>query len=288
MAPWPRPRATASSPSRVTSLDDARLRAARTYNAAADAYDDPANGFWERFGRDTVERLRLRRGCRVLDVCCGSGASALPAAQIVGPEGFVLGVDLAERLLELARSKAAARGLANTEFRIGDMLDLRLPAAHFDAVVCVFGIFFVPDMVAAVRTLWERVRPGGMLAITTWGPRFFEPATTAFWASIRDVRPDLYKGFNPWDRICDPASVISLLREGGVESAQAVAVAGAHPIPSPEAWWSAVLGSGYRGTVDQLDAGAREHVKAQNLSFIWNSDIRSVEANVVYASAARQ
>jgi len=82
--------------------------------------------------------------------------------------------------------------------------------------------------------------------------------------------------------------VISLLREGGVESAQAVAVAGAHPIPSPEAWWSAVLGSGYRGTVDQLDAGAREHVKAQNLSFIWNSDIRSVEANVVYASAARQ
>jgi ubiquinone/menaquinone biosynthesis C-methylase UbiE len=278
----------ASGHSPVTILDDARVRAARTYNAAADTYDDPANGFWERFGRDTVERLRLRRGSRVLDVCCGSGASALPAARIVGPEGVVLGVDLAERLLELARSKAAARGLANTEFRIGDILDLRMPAAHFDAVVCVFGIFFVPDMAAAVRTLWERVRPGGKLAITTWGPRFFEPATTAFWASIRDVRPDLYKGFNPWDRICDPASVISLLREGGVEVAQAVAVTGAHPIPSPEAWWSAVLGSGYRGTVDQLDASAREYVKAQNLSYIRNADIRSVEANVVYASAAKQ
>jgi SAM-dependent methyltransferase len=67
---------------------------------------------------------------------------------------------------------------------VGDMLDLRLPGLHFDAVVCVFGIFFVPDMVVAVRALWQLVRSNGQLAITTWGPRFFEPATTAFWNSI--------------------------------------------------------------------------------------------------------
>src|SRR6185369_17584618 len=109
---------------------EARTKAAATYNAAADRYDDPANVFWERFGRSTVERLRPAPGSRVLDVCCGSGASALPAAVMVGPTGFVLGVDLAEKLLELARAKATERGLLNTEFRLGDMLDLRLPAAH--------------------------------------------------------------------------------------------------------------------------------------------------------------
>jgi ubiquinone/menaquinone biosynthesis C-methylase UbiE len=133
----------------------------------------------------------------VLDVCCGSGASAIPAAEAVGPAGSVLGLDLAERLLELARTKAAARGLGNARFRQGDLLDLRLPAGHFDAVVCVFGIFFVPDMPAAVRALWHVLRPGGTLAITTWGPRFFEPATTAFWEAVREARPDLYRGFNP-------------------------------------------------------------------------------------------
>ncbi len=266
--------------------DEAKARAAAAYNAAADSYDDFANSFWDRFGRRTIERLSPQEGARILDSCCGSGASAIPAAEAVGPQGYVLGIDLAEKLLELARTKAADRGLRNIEFRMGDLLDLRLPQAEFDAVVCVFGIFFVTDMAAAVQKLWQIVRPGGKLAITTWGPRFFEPAT-AFWKSVREVRPDLYKGFNPWDRICDPPSLRKLLYDGGVDRADIVAENGEHPIPSPEAWWSAVLGSGYRGTLEQLDAAAREHVRSTNLSYIRDVGISSVEANVLYAIASK-
>ncbi len=272
----------------MTSTDEAKAKAAATYNAAADSYDDPANSFWARFGRRTIERLGLQDGANVLDVCCGSGASAIPAAEAVGPKGSVLGVDLAENLLERARAKAKAQGLQNIEFRIGDMLNLGLPESHFDAVVCVFGIFFVPDMTAAVRSLWHVLRPTGRLAITTWGSRFFEPATGAFWNSIREVRPDLYKGFNPWDRIVEPASLQAMLSEAGVEHVDIVAEAGEHPIPSPEAWWSAVAGSGYRGTLDQLNAQDREHVCAANMDYIKSSGIQAVEANVVYAIATKR
>jgi ubiquinone/menaquinone biosynthesis C-methylase UbiE len=271
----------------MTRLDEARERATATYNAAADAYDDAANSFWDRFGRSTIERLGLKRGVDVLDVCCGSGASAIPAAQAVGPEGSVLGIDLAGRLLDVARTKAKIHGLENVEFRVGDMLDLGLGEQRFDAVVCVFGIFFVPDMTAAVRELWRVVRPGGKLAITTWGPRFFEPGNTAFWNAVRDVAPELHKSFNPWDRICDPKSVQRLLVDAGIEHSQAWAEAGHHPIPSPEAWWSAVLGSGYRGTLERLDAQGRDHVQTVNLAFIRDAGIRSVEANVVYAVATK-
>jgi ubiquinone/menaquinone biosynthesis C-methylase UbiE len=267
------------------TADEARERAALTYNAAADVYDDPANSFWERFGRRTVERLPLNKGEAVLDVCCGSGASALPAAELVGPSGSVLGVDLAERLLDRARAKANARGLPNVQFRMADLLHLPLPEQSFDAVVCVFGIFFVPDMVLALRCLWERVRPGGKLAITTWGPRFFEPATSAFWDAIRKERPDLYKGFNPWDRISDPQSLSALFAAAGIAAPHVVAEAGSHPIASPEAWWTAVLGSGYRGTVDRLDVAARDRVRAANLDYIRAAGIQEVEANVVYAAA---
>jgi ubiquinone/menaquinone biosynthesis C-methylase UbiE len=271
----------------MTTPTDARARAAATYDAAADFYDDPANTFWGRFGRRTIERLGLAGGAHVLDVCCGSGASALPAAEAVGPRGSVLGVDVAENLLALARAKAAERGLRNVEFRAGDLLDLPGPAARFDAVVCVFGVFFVPDMAAAVRSLWRMVRPGGQLAVTTWGPNFFEPATTAFWNAVREVRPDLYKGFNPWDRIGDPSSLLALLHEGGATPSDAVAEPGEHPIPSPEAWWAAVLGSGYRGTFDQLAAADRDRVRTANLEYVRRSGIRSVEANVVYAVATK-
>jgi ubiquinone/menaquinone biosynthesis C-methylase UbiE len=271
----------------METQEDAKTRAATTYNAASDHYDDPANSFWERFGRRTVERLDLSPGARVLDICCGSGASAIPAAEAVGPNGFVLGVDLAEDLLELARTKAKLCGHERIEFRTGDLLDLGLPESAFDAVICVFGIFFVPDMQAAARELWRLVRPGGKLAITTWGPRFFEPMSTAFWNSVREVRPDLYKGFNPWDRVCDIESLRSMLDGAGVNTQEVALEGGTHPLRSPEDWWSMILGSGYRGTIEQLDAESRERVRRDNLNFICESGVRSVEANVIYAVAIR-
>jgi ubiquinone/menaquinone biosynthesis C-methylase UbiE len=271
----------------MSPLEDAKTKATATYNAASDCYDDPANSFWPRFGRRTIERLDLPAGASVLDVCCGSGSSAIPAAELVGPDGSVLGVDLASRLLSLARGKAKERGLQNVEFRVGDLLELGLPASQFDAAICVFGIFFVPDMAAAIRALWHVLRPGGVLAITTWGPQFFEPGSAAFWSSIRRVRPDLYRGFNPWDRICDPASVQGLLSEAGIANAQVVAESGQHPIASPEAWWSAVMGSGYRGTLELLSPLHLQQVRSTNLEYIRANKVAAVEANVVFATAVK-
>jgi ubiquinone/menaquinone biosynthesis C-methylase UbiE len=92
------------------SLDDplkrAKAKAAATYDAAADHFDDEPLAFWNRIGRRAVERLALPPGANVLDVGCGTGTSALPAAQVVGPNGSVIGVDLAARLLDLARDLA--------------------------------------------------------------------------------------------------------------------------------------------------------------------------------------
>ena len=139
----------------------AAIRAA--YNAASEHFDDAPLSFWERFGHRTVEYPGVQPGDAVLDVCCGTGASALPAAQMVGPSGRVLGVDFAERLLELGRAKAMKRGLGNVEFMTGDLTRLDVEDGFFDVVICAFGIFFAPDMPAALNGLWRRVRTGGTL-----------------------------------------------------------------------------------------------------------------------------
>src|SRR2546421_12364047 len=102
--------------------DNAKQKAASTYNAAADFYDHPVNSFWEETGRRTVTRLGLGAGTKVFDVCCGSGASALPAADAVSPDGFALRVDLALNLLLLIGFKTQERGLETIEFRPVDML----------------------------------------------------------------------------------------------------------------------------------------------------------------------
>ena len=266
---------------------EAQHRAAFAYNAAADFYDASPLGFWNYFGRRTIEQLSLAIGSRVLDICCGAGASALPAAEAVGSMGKLVGVDLSQKLLELARVKATQRNLTNIEFELGDMLSLRFPSESFDAVVCVFGIFFVPDMEIAVRELWRCVRPGGQLAVTTWGPNLFEPANSAFWGSIKNVRPDLYKGFNPWDRINDPVSLEKILKGGGITSSKIIAQNRLHHIASAEGWWTIILGSGYRGTIEQLGQAEREKIKEANLAFIRDEKISAVETNVLYALAMK-
>jgi len=267
--------------------ENAQDRAAFTYNAAADFFDASPLGFWDYFGRRTIELASLPRGSRVLDVCCGTGASALPAAEAVGPTGKIIGVDLAEELLELARRKAVQQRLGNIKFEVGDMLSLRFPTESFDAVVCVFGIFFVPDMPRAVSELWSRIRPGGKLAMTTWGPNFFQPGSDAFWRSIKDVRPDLFKGFNPWDRINDPGSLTKIFDEAGIAPPKIVPENRLHPINSAEDWWTIVLGSGYRGTIEQLTLAERQKVQDANLAFIRNEKISAIETNVLYALGAK-
>ena len=131
------------------------------------------------------------------------------------------------------------------------------------------------------------ISPFGKLAITTWGPRFFEPATTAFWNSIRAVRPDLHKSFNPWDRISEPEALHSLFESAGVKDSEVVAENGIHPVGSPDDWWSMILGTGYRGTIEQLDDNDRERVRLENLDFIRRNDVRGVEANVLYGVARK-
>jgi ubiquinone/menaquinone biosynthesis C-methylase UbiE len=271
----------------TNNAGEAQSRAAFAYNAAAEFYEASPLSFWNYFGRRTVEQLALRPRSRVLDVCCGAGASALSAAEAVGSTGSVVGVDVSQKLLELARAKATQRNLTNIEFELGDMLALRFPGESFDAVVCVFGIFFVPDMEMAVRELWRCVRPGGQLAVTTWGQIFFEPANTAFWRSIKEVRPDLHKSFNPWDRINNQVSLKKIFKGAGVELPKITAENHLHPINSAEDWWTIVLGSGYRGTIEQLNASERERVKDANLAFIREANISAIETNVLYALAIK-
>jgi ubiquinone/menaquinone biosynthesis C-methylase UbiE len=259
----------------------------KTYNAAADHYDHPALSFWDRFGNRTIERLPLKPGMTVLDVCCGIGGSALPAAERVGPTGRVIAVDLAQNMLDKGARSAGERGLKNIEFRRADLADLPFAAHSFDAVICVFGIFFVPDLHGAIRALWRLVRPDGCLAITIWGAKSFEPADGKFWDAVRREDPELLKSIKPWNKIVEPDPLRALLTECGVTDPDVAVEPGMHPLNYPEDWWTIILGSGYRYTVNALSPADREKVRAATVDAVAREQIHEIRTDVIYAMALR-
>jgi len=115
-----------------------------------------------------VELAKIKPGNRVLDIATGTGEPAITAARAVGPNGRVIGVDHSPGMLEVARRRASALGLTNVEYREGDAASLHEPPASFDAVVCRWGLMFVPDLTAAVRGIHAMLKPGASLATAVW------------------------------------------------------------------------------------------------------------------------
>ena len=269
--------------------DEAAKQSRAVFDAAAEHFDDEEISYLVRLGRRSAEHARLRPGDHVLDVACGSGSSALPAAEQVGPSGRVLGVDLSEQLLALGRVKAEQAGLDNVEFRLGDMRDLELPAASFDAVLLVFGVFFVPDMEALTRELWSLVKPGGRLVITVWARGLMEPAYSAFFEAVGAERRDLFPPEPRWLRVADPAEFRAVLVGGGIPD-DAVEIVGErrkHELPHPDEFWTIVLGSGMRGSLDPLPPDARERVRCRLLAFLETNDIRQLPIDAFYGKATK-
>ncbi|MBV7338287.1 methyltransferase domain-containing protein [Chloroflexi bacterium TSY] len=268
-------------------LKQSQKKAQSVYNAAADTFDDPANSYWERYGRRTVERLNLAPGSTVLDVRCGTGASALPAAEILNGTGHVIGLDLAENMLTLAHAKAQLRGLNNVEFWFGDMAQLAFEEGQFDAIVCVFAIFFVADMEMLIQELWRLLKPGGKLAITTWAPDLFQPMSRIFGQELGRHRPDLLPIYRPWHRLTTTTAVEELLRAGGCTNVRAEAERGRESLRDADSWWRIVLGSGLRGTVEAIGVDLAEQIRAENLRYIKTEGIQSVQTDVIYGVAEK-
>ena len=115
-----------------------------------------------------VADARLRRGHSVLDVGSGTGYPALLAAQVVGPDGHVVGIDLAERMLAVAGRKATKLGLSNIEFQTGDASKLPFESGRFNAVTTRFCLMFLPDVSKGLEELTRVLKGGGYLTAAVW------------------------------------------------------------------------------------------------------------------------
>jgi len=127
-------------------------------------------------------------GQRVLDVGCGIGDPTLQVAVLVGPHGRVLGLDIAEGMIAIARERAAALGLSHAEFRVDDVTTAALPA-EFDVVLGRWSLIYLEDVPRVLERLRGALVPGGRIAVTAWAPPDVNPWFTVPQEAMARVRP---------------------------------------------------------------------------------------------------
>lgn len=118
------------------------------------------------FGEAAIEAAAPATGERVLDVGCGAGASSLALAARVGPTGQVLGVDISESLIGLARRQMPHE--TQTQFQVADASSVALPVGAFDLLFSRFGVMFFDDPTAAFAHMRRALRQGGRVAFVCW------------------------------------------------------------------------------------------------------------------------
>lgn len=135
-----------------------------------------------------LESAAVRPGTRLLDVACGSGLPAIPAAARVRPGGAVTAIDISAEMLAACGRLARATGV-EIDLREMDAQELRFPDASFDAVTSSFGLMFCPDPVKAAAEMRRVLRPGGRFSIAVWGPRESNPFFTTIFSAVYQFVP---------------------------------------------------------------------------------------------------
>ena len=158
----------------MTANTDANAAQRDYWNTVAGPRWVGLGGFVERRA-EPVNALLLARsavglGEQVLEIGCGTGATTVPLAQVVGERGGVVGVDISEPMLAAARERIAQSGLRNITLLQTDAQVYRFEPGRFDLIVSRFGVMFFADPVAAFSNLLPAARRGGRLCFACWAP----------------------------------------------------------------------------------------------------------------------
>lgn len=265
---------------------------AATFDAAAVDFDRVAPDVWGPAGQCLVFQAGLRIGDAVLDVGCGTGASALRAAAAVGPDGLVHAIDLADAMLERGRVEASDRALLNIEFVCADAATWEppstVPDAGYDALLSSYSAFFLPDMDATFDRLSRLVRPGGTVGVTVWRETALREYTTTFFDALSphlpQPLPDRAPVLESAHRLDTPDRLRGWLATLGTEAIEIRELS--NLIPATEEFcWNFVLGSGLRSPLIGLEADVVARVRADFMGLITDRGLHTVDATTLVGTA---
>jgi len=256
---------------------------AASFDNSADSYEQLGVAYFATFGAELVRRAAPARGAQALDLGCGRGHVLFPLAEAVGPTGRVTGIDLSARMVELCAAEAAARGLDQVRVLVGDAAAPAFPPRSFDLVTAGMVMFFVPEPRAAVRHVAGLLRPGGVFAMSSFGPS--DPKFAQMMAILYRHRAG-----PPWEEATDrpfehTTSIAAMLEEAGYVGVDVAETVHQIVLADPDRYWDWVASHGGRILIDAVGAerlpAAREEVRAMLTGH------QAADGSLIHRSVAR-
>jgi arsenite methyltransferase len=242
----------------------AARRLGPVFNAIHDTYDNI------RFVRGPaewlVEKANIKRGQRVLDIACGTGWATMAAARAAGDSGKVIGIDIAEKMLEVARNKTKAAGLSNVEYRTGDAEALEFDDASFDTVLCASSIFLLTDILKAVQEWRCVLKPGGKLAFSSFGANFMRPSYGLFLERLTRYDGLELPGPQASARTGTPEKCRELLKDAGFKKIQVTTEQLGDYLKDLQDYWREVSSTIMRVRLLRFSPAVLEKFKAEHLA----------------------
>lgn len=239
-----------------------------------------------------VDAASITRDQRVLDIASGSGEPALTIARHVGPNGNVVGTDVSDGMLDVARDFARSEGIQNVTFAACDAESLPFESATFDAVTSRMGAMFFIDLERSLAEVRRVLRPGGRVAFAAWGPwnqsTMFSACLDPFLrrASPPDPPPDAP---HP-QRFAATGSLSKALRAAGFNGVdEKLHVVAAPWFGAPEEQWRAFCDLASPPYVDEMPEPDKSEATAEaieTLRSLHDGTAVQTRASVVIASAS--
>jgi trans-aconitate methyltransferase len=255
------------------------------FDAAAADFTALGEYLWTPIGVATVTAAGVRPGDRVLDACCGTGASAIPAARLAGANGTVDAADLSGPMVEELRRLSA--DLPQLHAHQGDITTWDTDG--YDVVQCALGIFFFPDMTAGTDHLISLARPGGRVALTIWRGDAMAAAGRHLGLAVAkatDTAPAKEREPSLFDRINQADTYAAWLSERDLTDVT-VTTHELRLTMTPEVAWLVITGSGYRGALTKLDPRTVDTVRENYLASLAAEGITELDATTLIGTGTK-
>jgi ubiquinone/menaquinone biosynthesis C-methylase UbiE len=243
---------------------DRKRRLAEHFGAVSTTYDNL--NFLQVTARRFVELAQLSAGMSVLDVATGTGIVPLLAAETLGIDAKIVGIDISEEMLVVAKQKTSA--MPHLQLQVGDAENLDFPDGSFDAVLCASSLFFVPDMVKALKEAKHVLKPNGFVLFNSFQSGFLQPLRELW--SARLQKHDIKLGSLPIHRLPDAKTCEQLLREAGFTGIDIKVEQLGYYHPTEEDRWREISAGLEGAPLRNMSAEQREQIHAEHVSDLQN------------------